>query len=498
MAPRDALTVTGALLNRWGGNPNTRYNWAHGAAWNSGRDWFFANYGTDPGSPGAVADTFVESNRGAGVQTLLTLPAIGWLARDTNTATRSTGVPPHGGPPVELLSEAIPGYDPSANRSLTSVSSFARKPGPFSDTPDTTGGPVFQDEWVHHLVERFGPAASGGVAYYAIDNEPDLWSETHTDVHPVQPSYDDMLGTFLEYAQAVKDVDPGAQVLGPTVSGWSGYFYSARDRGDDNFRTHADRRAHADMPFLAWWLDQLRQHDESTGRRTLDLLDVHYYPQAKGVFAGATDDSTNRLRLRSTRSLWDPSYTDESWIGDNVSLIPRLRDWVDRYYPGTRLAITEWNWGADQTMNGALAIADVLGIFGREGVDLAAYWTSPPPDSPGALAFSMYTNYDGKGHRFGDRALVAFSDDPDDVGVYASTEMSTGDLIVIVVNRRSDVSLQSVLRVDGLVGSAGAQLYQYAASRLSAIEHLPALPVSDGQVAISLPTESISLIRFGH
>ena len=88
-------------------------------------------------------------------------------------------------------------------------------------------------------------------------------------------------------------------------------------------------------------------------------------------------------------------------------LIPRLRDWINRYYPGTRLAIGEWNWGADKTMNGALAIADVLGIFGREGVDMAAYWTSPPADSPGARAFAMYTNYDGQGRGFGDQTLAA-------------------------------------------------------------------------------------------
>src|SRR5207302_1739770 len=118
------------------------------------------------------------------------------------------------------------------------------------------------------------------------------------------------------------------------------------------------------------------------------------------------DDATNRLRLRSTRSLWDPSYVDESWINESVDLIPRMRDWIAQYYPGTRLAINEWNWGADKTMNGAVAIADVLGIYGREGVDMAAYWTSPPPGSPGASAFAMYTNYDGQGHGFGDVAIA--------------------------------------------------------------------------------------------
>ena len=278
-----------------------------------------------------------------------------------------------------------------------------------------TGDAVFQDEWVSHLVNRFGPAEANGVHFYAIDNEPDLWSVTHTDVHPVDADYDEELTSFLDYADAIKDVDPTAQILGPSLSGWTSLFYSARDRGTDKYRTHADRRAHGDMPFLPWWLDQVRQHDQHIGRRTLDVLDVHSYPQGDRIFAGATDEMTNRLRLRSTRSLWDPTYVDESWIGDSIALIPRIRAWVDQYYPGTKIAIGEWNWGADTTMNGAAAIADVLGIFGREGVDLAAYWTSPQPGKSGANAFALYTNYDGQGHGFGDFALAATTSAPDDI-----------------------------------------------------------------------------------
>ena len=82
-----------------------------------------------------------------------------------------------------------------------------------------------------HLVQRFGRAADGGVRFYAIDNEPDLWSLTHRDVHPADMSYDAMLTTFLEYASAVKAVDPTAAVVGPVGSGWMALFYSALDRG---------------------------------------------------------------------------------------------------------------------------------------------------------------------------------------------------------------------------------------------------------------------------
>jgi hypothetical protein len=352
---------------------------------------------------------------------------------------------------------------------------------------------VFQDEWVSHLVNRFGPADAGGVRYYAIDNEPDLWSTTHTDVHPVQPDYTEELTSFLDYADAIKAVDPTAQILGPTLSGWTAMFYSARDRGTDSYRTHADRLAHGDMPFLPWWLEQVRQHDQRVGLRTLDALDVHSYPQANGVFAGATDEVTSRVRVRSTRSLWDPTYIDESWIADSVQLIPRLRGWIDRYYPGTKLAIGEWNWGADTTMNGAVAIADVLGIFGREGVDIAAYWTSPHPSSPGANAFRMYTNYDGHGNGFGDLALAATSIAPVDVAVVASRDSGSGDILVMVINQRPDVALSATVQLSGMAATV-AELYRLDAT-VPSVQDEGLFETDPGELHLVLPPESISLVR---
>lgn len=112
-------------------------------------------------------------------------------------------------------------------------------------------------------------------------------------------------------------------------------------------------------------------------------------------------------------SYGDLTYVDESWIGDAgwrggfVQMIPRMRDWVNSNYPGTKLAISEYNWGAMQYMNGALAQADV-GIFGREGVDLATlwiHWNDPLTlTSPATFAFRMYRNYDGNGANSAQRA----------------------------------------------------------------------------------------------
>jgi len=496
-ASADELAATGATLNRWGGNPNSRYNWQNGSAWNAARDWEFRNYGADNGkgaAPSLAADEFVATNQAHGATSLITVPALGWVANSGSNALASVGVPAEGGPPIgDRSSGAILGYDPSFNRQTTSVRSLPRTDALASDPPDLKDGAVLQDEWVSHLVHRFGPADTDGVRFYAIDNEPDLWSVTHTDVHPVEPDYNEELTTFLDYGDAIKDVDPAAQILGPALSGWTAMFYSARDRGTDKYRTHADRLAHGDMPFLPWWLDQVRQHDQLVGRRTLDVLDVHSYPQAAGVFAGATDEATNRVRLRSTRSLWDPSYIDESWIADSIQLIPRLRGWIDQYYPGTKLAIGEWNWGADTTMNGAVAIADMLGIFGHEGVDVAAYWTSPHPGSPGAEAFLMYTNYDGRGSGFGDLALAAASSSPDDVAVFASRDSASGDTLVMVINQRPDIALATTVQLSG-VGATVAQIYRLDATAPH-LQDEGLVETRPGGLDLVVPPESITLVR---
>lgn len=457
VAAADAATLRalGATLDRSGGNPSSTYNWVNGHAWNAGRDWQFRN--GNYGQPGSAADDGVAATLAAGAVPLLTVPTMGWVAGNDDNGTRSVGVPASGGPAVRGGLGAISGYDPTANRSRVFVPSAARGPGLPRDPPDPGAPAVYQDEWVHHLATRFrvGPT---GVQLFAMDNEPDLWSSTHTDAHPARMGYDDMLSNFTEYATAVKAQAPASLVLGPDVSGWTAYFYSDLDRGGDNFATHQDRRNHGDDAFLPWWLGQVRLHDRAARIRTLDYLDVHYYPQAPGVALGrAGDHATRQRRIRSTRSLWDPYYRDESWIGNPVWLIPRLRAWIDQRYLGTKLAITEYNWGGEEDASGAVALAEVLGIFGRDGVDLASYWTHPPVNSPAGAAFRLYRNYDGGGATFGDVSLPITST-PGGVAAFASRHSDTGKVDVVLANE--SLSSAITIRLRGIdAGGHAASRY---------------------------------------
>ena len=106
------------------------------------------------------------------------------------------------------------------------------------------------------------------------------------------------------------------------------------------------------LVFTTHGLQSIAVH-ATTGQRPLDIFSVHYYPQG-GEFGNDVSTLTQALRNHSTRSLWDPNYADESWINDRVQLIPRLRNWVNTYYfSDTKIAITEYNWGAESHINGA-------------------------------------------------------------------------------------------------------------------------------------------------
>jgi hypothetical protein len=209
------------------------------------------------------------------------------------------------------------------------------------------------------------------------------------------------------------------------------------------------------------------------------------------------NSATQALRLRSTRQLWDPAYSDESWIGQPVSLVPRMHDWVDNNYPGTKLAITEYNWGALGYMNGALAQADILGIFGRQGLDFATIWGPPESDEPGAYAFRIYRNYDGLGGQFGETGVRAESEDESKLSVYAAQRTADSALTVVVINKTAG-ELTSTLTIDGFSHASTAQVFRYTEDSLNEIVQGPEIPVASGIIEGVFPGFSITVIVIGN
>ena len=321
-----------------------------------------------------------------------------------------------------------------------------------------------------------------------------MWQWTHRDIHPQRLGYDELWTKTQAHAAAVKAADPTAATLGPSDWGWCAYFFAPIDDPNDACANGPDRQAHGDVPLAEWYLAQARAYQQQHGVRLLDYFDEHYYPQANEVaLNGAGDAARQALRLRTTRSLWDPSYQDESWIPDHVMLIPRMRDWVTRNYPDTKMAITEYTFGGLESINGALTQADVLGIFAREGVDLATLWDPPKADQPGAYALRMYRNYDGYGGSFGDTWARATSTDQGKVAVYAATRRSDGALTTLVVNKTGD-ELTSPLTIAGADTTRPAQVWRYSAANPKSIVRDADTTLAGGATQLTLPANSLTLL----
>ena len=346
---------------------------------------------------------------------------------------------------------------------------------------------TFQQQWAQHLVSQWGNAASGGVRYYIFDNEHSIWYITHRDVKPTGPRMQEIRDLFIDYGTKIKAADPGAQIVGPEEWGWSAYFESGFDSSEGGT---ADRQANGGADYMPWLLSQLHQHEVSTGQKVLDIFTVHYYPQG-GEYGNDTSTAMQQRRNRSTRSLWDPSYVDQTWINDKVRLVPRLKEWVATNYPGLRTGITEYSWGAESHINGATTQADILGIFGREGLDLATRWVTPPTSSVTFKSYQMYRNYDGNRSTFGDVSVSATTTlNPDNTAVFAGQRSSDGALTLMVINKVTSAATASV-NLSGFTAGGPAQVYQLTST--NAITHLADVAVNGGTLPVNVPAQSITL-----
>jgi hypothetical protein len=453
----DAVRPRNLALSRSGGNRMTAYNWETNDS-NAGADYFnqndnFLGGGTVPN--GAVKQSLEEA-RGAGAGMIVTMPIIGYVSAD------------HGG-----------GGDVAntANYLATRFRvSQAKKPAAFTLTPDTADGFVYQDEYINFLDQTYPGAFASATTPIMVnlDNEPDLWQHTHArlrgDTNPATQAgttatYAEMIQRTVAYAGAAKDVNPDVQILGPVSYGWQGYV-RFQDAADANNRD-----------FLDFYLAQMAAAGNTAGRRLLDVLDVHWYPEARGACTvnpmegcrisdapGVSEAAVVAARVAAPRSLWDPTYRETSWIqsslGNNgINLLPRLEDKIAANYPGTKLAITEYNYGGANHISGAIAQADVLGIFGREGLYAATLWRLEADNNFIYGGFEAFRNYNGTNGSFGDTSIRATNSDAATASVYASVDAANPARMVIVAINKNSTAKSAGIAVTHTVQFHTAQVY---------------------------------------
>lgn len=496
LASAQQLADLNVPLNRSGGNADTRYNWQLNAS-NRAFDYYFESIGESSAVAGELTDTFITNSKSAGAQPMVTIGIIGWAAKlgPNRSKLASYSIAKYGAQTDadwQWMPDAGNGVRASDGTQIT------------NNDPHDANTPIdalYQKSWVQHIVSKFGPANANGLRYYILDNEHSIWFSTHRDVHPVGPTMDEVWSKMLDHAQRIKEVDANALVVGPEEWGWSAYTLSGYDQqwsaAHSQWSNTPDRVAHGGMDYMPWLLAQFNDYQNRTGQRLLDIFTLHYYPQG-GEYDNPDfmDVSTamQQRRNRSTRSLWDPTYTDETWISDKVQLIPRMRDWVDTYYPGTQIGITEYNWGAENHINGATTQADIFGIFGREGLDLATRWTTPPNGSPVYNSIKMYRNYDGAKSTFGDVGVIASNPNPNVATCYAAVRSSDNALTIMLINKETQV-VNATVSAPTWTSTGNAARYELKASP-NAITKLADVVPANKQLTLALPAQSITLLVF--
>jgi hypothetical protein len=478
-------------LHRYGGNATSRYNWQLNAT-SHAADWYFESIGDSPSTAGADGDSFILESKGGGAQAMLTIPIMGWVAKlgANGASLASYSVAKYG---------AQTGSDPwwaDAGNGVLSANGLDIT----TNNPTDANQPVttsFQAGWVRHLTNTWGNATNGGLQYYIMDNEWSLWDSTHRDVHPVGATMTEVFTNFCNYSTMVKGIDPNALVAGPEEWGWPGYLYSGYDQqwsgvnNDYNPADYPDRAAHGGQDFGPWFLSQVQQQSQVASRRLLDIFTLHCYPQEGSVSGDAVDAATELLRNQSTRQFWDTNYVDPSWINSVIALIPRMRSWVTTNYPGTKIGVTEYNWGAEPSINGATAQADILGIFGQQGLDLATRWTAPDPSTPTYLAIKMYRNYDGNKSTFGDTSIQTTVPNPDNLSAFSAVRSSDGAMTLMIINK--DIANASPINasITNFNATGIAQRWQLTAANV--ITPLANLSFTNSVLKDTVPSQSITL-----
>jgi hypothetical protein len=464
----------GLRLGRLGGNRWTAYNWETNAS-NAGSDFSHQNDAFLGGGsvPGEAVRPYVARALAAGASIVVTVPIAGYVAADKA-----------GGGDVNQTPDWL---------ETRFLESRAAKGRGFSYPPDTGDRAVNQDEFVAWL-ESVSDARrdASRTIFYSLDNEPDLWIATHPRIRPTGAvTYAELMERTTTYASAVKAVAPLALVFGPVSYGWLG-FVSLQEAPDNRGRD-----------FLDFYLDSMREAEGRSGRRLVDVLDLHWYPEARGGGVRITETSgapdVAAARVQAPRSLWDPGYVETSWISQAagvgaIRLLPRMRDKIAAHYPGTRLAITEYNYGGGEHISGAIAQADLLGIFGREQVFAATFWDLGTGSRFIDAAFAAYCNYDGALGRFGDMGLAAATSNHETTSVYASVDAGRDERMVIVAINKATAATTADVVVTHTLDFGRGQTFQITAASPAVVRGPALAPAARNLFRLELPASSVTTL----
>jgi fibronectin type 3 domain-containing protein len=486
--------ITGApghlTFDRAGGNRWTAYNWETNAS-NAGSDYLYENdnYLSSSITPAEAVRSFIAGDQANGLASLVTFQLQGLVAGD-EIGPVSVANPPD----LTRFKQVI------YKKSTQSAAAFTL-------TPPPTDAYVYMDELLWTLDQKFSGQAIFGAnptthpTFVQLDNEPELWNSTHLEVQGASPvTSDAYISKTIALTQALKDQFPDVLIFGPVHYGFEGIYswqgeLSATPSGNNWF---PDK-----------YLPAIKSASTTFGKPLVDVYDFHWYSEATDGTTRVTDltsptltDAQVQAIVQSPRSLWDTTYSENSWItkdvlGGPIYILGRLQSRIATENPGMKISITEYNNGGSQHIAGTIAQADNLGIFGVQALFAASLWPLSSNEPYTLAGFRAYRDFDGANSSFGDTSLQSTSSNIQNVAVYASTDSTNPDRVVFVAVNRSTTA--KVTAINGQSLSGTAHLFQMTA--ITASGQNPIQPVSAGtqpasgsSLTVTLPPLSVTTI----
>ena len=313
---------------REGGNRRSTYNWENNYS-NAGSDWKNSSdtYLTNSTIPGADTIEFIKEANNHNIEyKVATLQMLGYVSADKNGIVSS--------------SERAP------SKRWCKVE--FRKKGSLSLTPDLTDGVVYMDEYLNYLIKKLGDSTtSTGIQGYSLDNEPGLWNSTHSLAHPEKTTMAELISKSTELSQVIKELDPNADVSGPALFGTLSYSRLSLDKNTEQYDEWENiKKQNGYNWFVDYYLDEMNKASKESGKRLLDYFDIHYYSEAC--------DTPEKL-LQASRTLYDPTFIEDSYVGEwfsnELPYLPKIHESIEKYFPGTKIAITEYGFRGKRKYN---------------------------------------------------------------------------------------------------------------------------------------------------
>lgn len=475
-------------LDRAGGNRWTAYNWENNYS-NAGSDYgpySNDNYLSSSTTPAEAVRSFIAADQNAGLASLMTVQLQGLVSADGNGN----------------VSVANP---PDMTRFKTVVDKKSTiSSAPFTTTPDTTDAYVYMDEFLWALDQKFSGKDIFGASpsiptFVSLDNEPELWNHTHLEVQGPNPvTSDAYIANTITLTEALKDQFPNVIIFGPVDYGFQGIY---------SWQGELSPTPNGNNWFPDKYLTALKSASDTYGKPLVDVYDFHWYPEVYDANGTRITDMSGtsltpaqvQLIVQAPRDLWDPTFNDAGnsnpWIyqelgNSPVQIIPRLQAKISAEFPAMKgLSITEYEGGGWNNIAGTVAEADMLGIFGSQGLFAAALWPPSGTYDYALAGFRAFRGFDGSNANFGDTSVAATSSDVSKVTVYASQDSTSPGRVVFVAINRSAAPL--VAAISGMPMSGTASIYQMTAA--SAQGQSPVRPVLAGTMTVSGTSFQITL-----